>query len=114
MKIDTEVSKLFQNENTSQTLLENNINESETQTSGSEIEFGEFQGPEIFSNINLNYTHYNPIPQTYTPSYYSPNLDNYGFEKFSKETPMWSQELVNELKFRLAQPNAGLNSTKFI
>lgn len=99
-------------------------------------EFGEFQSyvPE-FTNVDLN-TYDNVIIPPYTP--YSPycqqNFDSYNpFQRvmnlrgenqdvhftFGSQVPRtptqvvtsWAPELVNELKFRLAQPNAGLNPT---
>jgi hypothetical protein len=116
-----------------------------------EDEFGDFQGPEIFSNIDLNapqtYPYYNPnviVPeypyQTYQncnpcsynpcsypytiPAYTTPVYNNcdtfigssvpsYPTQPTQPVTTSWTPELINELKFRLAQPNAGLNHTNY-
>lgn len=167
VKIDDNLSNIFNDDKFCQTNYEttekdNNTSQEdqEAQTehneyvdkstdpdSHSEEEFGDFQGPEIFSNIDLNapqtYPYYNPnviVPEytqppcpTYTP--YTP----YTYNSFSSNTngypstnpfigssvpsyptqpiqPVintWTPELINELKFRLAQPNAGLNNTNY-
>lgn len=107
-----------------------------------EDEFGDFQGPEVFSNIDLNapqtYPYYNPnvivpeypyqnyntctsynpytIPSYTTPSYNNSNpfigssVPSYPTQPV---TTSWTPELINELKFRLAQPNAGLQHTNY-
>jgi len=99
-------------------------------------EFGEFQSytPELFTNVDLNsspsyhcYDRSNVIIPPYQPYSNNPfqNLMNLRGENedvhftFGSQVPRnptqvvtnWAPELVHELKFRLAQPNAGLTPT---
>jgi hypothetical protein len=153
VKIEEDLSNIFNDDKFSQTNFENveehkqehqevqtedteYVDKSTDPESNSEEEFGDFQGPEVFSNIDLNvpqtYPYYYPnviVPEYTQPTYqnYTPYTYNYpssnqfvGSSVPSYPTQpvqpvinTWSPELINELKFRLAQPNAGLNNTNY-